>query len=385
MPDSPQSNQDFDPVKLAKLGQLGAVYCELVEQNHINFDSAQIPALKQLQQLLHRVETGTTVEKPSFFKKLFSPPPSKTKGLYIFGEVGRGKSMLMDLFYDHCSLSDKRRVHFHAFMLEVHAFMHQWREGNEGDPIKPLSRHIRESASLLCFDEFHVTDIADAMILGRLFSELFNSGLIMVATSNRHPDDLYKNGLQRQRFVPFIELLKQDAHIVELTAAQDYRLLHMRALSTMYFTPLGQEASEFAENSFAELTQFAKPLPGILKVNGRHIELPSVHGDIVMAGFSDLCEKALGAADYLELAYDYSALILYDIPKLNADKLNEAKRFVTLIDALYEHKVKLICTAEVSPEQLYTEGKGSFEFERTVSRLIEMQSERYWYVPHQLD
>lgn len=382
----PENMLTFDPAALTRMGELGAAYCQLVEQDHIQFDPVQSGALKHLQDLLDTLEQPPASARPSFVKKLFSAPSmSKIPGLYIYGDVGRGKSMLMDLFFDHCPVASKRRVHFHAFMLEVHGFMHQWREGNGGDPIEPLSRHIRESAGLLCFDEFHVTDIADAMILGRLFSALFEAGVTVVATSNRHPDELYKNGLQRQRFLPFIDLIKTETRIVELDAAQDYRLLHLRSLATMYFTPLGPEAAEFVENSFNELTQYADCGPGTLRVKGRDIHLPRVHGDIVMAGFADLCECPLGAADYLELACDFSTLILHDIPRLTADKLNEARRFVILIDALYEHRVKLICTAEVPPEQLYTEGKGTFEFQRTVSRLSEMQTERYWHAAHESD
>lgn len=371
--------------KLDQLGELGACYREMAEQQHINYDRAQISALDVFQDLCNKLTADTTHRKTSLIGRLFTSNPEKTKGIYIHGDVGRGKSMLMDLFFDHCPVGSKRRVHFHAFMIEVHAFMHQWREGNDGDPIIPLSVRIRESAKLLCFDEFHVTDIADAMILGRLFKALFESGLIMVATSNRHPDDLYKNGLQRQRFLPFIDQIKEQTSVIELDAAQDYRLVHMRALSTMYFIPLGNDADNFVQHSFDELTQGAQASPRILRVNGRDVRLPAVHGDIAMASFSDLCETPLGSADYLEIACDFSTLILSNIPRLTTDKLNEAKRFVILIDALYEHKVKLICTAEVSAEKLYTEGTGAFEFERTVSRLSEMQTERYWRAPHQSD
>ena len=370
---------------LDRSGRLGICYREMVESRHIEYDSVQVRALKSLQDLCKRLEVSATGKKPSLVGRLFSNAPERFTGVYLHGDVGRGKSMLMDLFYDHCPLRAKRRVHFHAFMIEVHAFMHNWRKDHDGDPIVPLSRQIRESAELLCFDEFHVTDIADAMILGRLFQSLFDLGLVVVATSNRHPDELYKNGLQRQRFLPFIELLKEQTTVIELDAAQDYRLAHMRALSTMYFTPLGDAADNFVKQTFDELAQGAQATSGLLRVNGRDVHLAAVHGDIAMASFADLCEQPLGAADYLELACDFSTLILYDIPCLAPDRLNEAKRFVTLVDALYEHRVKLLCTAEVSPEQLYRSGKGAFEFERTVSRLHEMQTERYWRIAHQSD
>jgi len=381
-------------VDLSQSGVLEKAYMELVEQDQISFDPAQTPILRELQRLLHEIAGYSPlqqVSKPqSFVKKLFSSVADEAivkqpQGLYIYGDVGRGKSMLMDLFFDYCELAKKRRVHFHAFMLEVHGFMHQWREGNEGDPIAPLSQRISESATLLCFDEFHVTDIADAMILSRLFEALYEAGTIVVATSNRHPDDLYKNGLQRQRFLPFIELIKERNAVLELAAENDYRLVHMRALATTYYTPLGPDATAFIKQSFEELSQQTEMESGTLIVNAREIHLPAVHGDIAMAGFSDLCETPLGTADYLKIACDFGFLILYEIPRLTIDKLNEAKRFVTLIDVLYEHKVKLICTAETSPDQLYTEGKGVFEFERTVSRLIEMQTERYWKDAHLSD
>ncbi|MCI0667183.1 MAG: AFG1 family ATPase [Methylococcaceae bacterium] len=371
--------------ELDQLGGLGACYREVAEQQHIQYDRAQVNTLKVLQNLCDETHSNPSDKKPSLVSRLFSPPGEKTKGVYIYGDVGRGKSMLMDLFFDYCPVNPKRRVHFHAFMTEVHSFMHEWRKDNGGDPILPLSRGIRESAKLLCFDEFHVNDIADAMILGRIFAALFESGVVVVATSNRHPDALYENGLQRQRFLPFIDLIKKQTTVIELDGARDYRLAHMRALSTMYFTPLGEAADTFVRHSYEELAQGAPARSSLLRVNGREVVLPAVHGDLAMASFRDLCESPLAAADYLELACDFSTVILHNIPLLTPDRLNEARRFATLIDALYEHKVKLICTAEVPPEQLYTSAKGTFEFERTVSRLNEMQTERYWRLAHQSD
>ena len=293
--------------------------------------------------------------------------------------------MLMDLFFENCPIKQKRRVHFHAFMLEVHAFNHQWRQNNEGDPIRALAEKVRKDFILLCFDEFHVTDITDAMILGRLFGEFFSLGVVIVATSNRHPDDLYNGGLQRDLFLPFIELLKNNAKVLELAATQDYRLAHLHALTTTYFHPLGEAADQFLQQSYNEFTNRAPIKPGTLYVLGRKLTLSAVHGDVAMTHFEELCEKPLGSADYLEIAREFSTLLVARIPRLCLDKRNEAKRFVTLIDALYEHKVKLICTAEVPANQLYTGGEGAFEFERTVSRLMEMQSENYMRSGHVSD
>jgi len=273
-------------------------------------------------------------------------------------------------------------VHFNMFMLEVHAFIHECRQQNNTDAISALAKKIRASVLLLCFDEFHVTDIADAMILGRLFSKLFESGVVFVITSNRHPDDLYLGGLQREQFLIFTKLLQRESQIIELVAKEDYRLSHLHALETTYYFPLDAHANEFVQHSYNEFTNYADMQPGFLHVQGRKVVLSAVYGDIALTSFQELCEQPLGSADYLEIASEFSTLIMAGIPKLTPEKRNEAKRFMTLIDALYEHKVKLICTAEVPAQELYTEGDGVFEFRRTVSRLIEMQSEAYFQSRH---
>jgi cell division protein ZapE len=321
-------------------------------------------------------------DRKSIAYKLISSPPEKCQSLYIFGGVGRGKSMLMALFYDACPIEHKRRVHFNMFMLEVHAFIHYWRKQNNIDAISALAKKIRASALVLCLDEFHVTDIADAMILERLFNKLFESGIIVVITSNRHPNDLYQGGLQREQFLNFTRLLQRESKTIELVAKEDYRLMHLHALEATYYFPLDAHASEFVQQSYNEFTNFAAMQAGVLQVMGRKVILSAVHGDIALTSFDELCVQPLGSADYLEIAREFSTLIMSKIPKLTAEKRNEAKRFMTLIDALYEHKVKLICTAEVPAKELYTEGDGSFEFRRTVSRLIEMQSESYLQSKH---
>ena len=354
------------------------IYQKQVGQRHLQTDPAQIEVLSHLQTLLGNVINSLHYENLSQGKKLFSKAPEKCKSIYLFGDVGRGKSMLMDLFYDVCPFQRKRRVHFHAFMLEVHDFVHQWRKQNRsGDMMMTLAEEIRASTKLLCFDEFHVTDIADAMILGRLFSQLFALEVVMVFTSNRHPKDLYQNGLQRDLFLPFIDLLLERCLVLDLPARKDYRLQHLQALQTKYYFPIDDQAEFFIQNSFDQLTGYAPQTLGKITVKGREISLSAVHGDVALSSFQNLCEQPLGASDYLELAREYTTLILVNIPKMTQKKRNEAKRFSTLIDALYEHKVKLVCTAEVAPDELYLEGDGAFEFKRTVSRLIEMQSERY--------
>ena len=363
-------------------GLLKKQYNHQVSQNHIQHDNAQLSALQHLQTLLEYIGACSRYNQKSVAHKLLSSPPEKCQSVYLFGDVGRGKSMLMALFYEACPIEQKRRVHFNLFMLEIHAFTHEWRQHNDTDAIIALAKKIRESASLLCLDEFHVTDIADAMILERLFSKLFQLGLLVVITSNRHPDDLYQGGLQREQFLIFTKLLQKESKIIELVAKEDYRLMHLHALEATYYFPLDAHAREFVQQSYNEFTNFAALQTGFLQVLGRKVTLSSVQGDIALTSFKELCMQPLGSADYTEIAREFSTLIIADIPKLSADKRNEAKRFMILIDALYEHKVKLICTAEVPAQELYTKGDGVFEFKRTVSRLIEMQSEGYLRSKH---
>lgn len=360
-------------------------YKDLVALGQLQYEENQITTIQKLQILLNQLETAVEYDQKPILYKLFSPKPLIHQSLYIFGNVGRGKSMLMDLFFDACPISQKRRVHFHAFMLEVHSYVHQWRQQNladTSDAISALAKHIRDSQRLLCFDEFHVSDIADAMILMRLFGNLFDLGLVVVITSNSHPNQLYHKGLQRELFLPFIKLLQQKADVIELLAKQDYRLSHLHALKTTYHYPLDEQATKFVRQSFNEFTQFSPLKPGALIVLGRKVMLSAIHGNVVLTSFNELCMQALGPADYMEIGRLFDIVILTDIPKLSQEKHNAAKRFITLIDAFYEHKVKLICTAEVPVQELYTDGRGIFEFERTVSRLIDMQSESYLQIEH---
>ncbi|CAN5455320.1 cell division protein ZapE [soil metagenome] len=315
-------------------------------------------------------------------------PPAGPHGLYIWGPVGRGKSMLMDLFFDDAPLKKKRRVHFHEFMLEVHDRLHRRREElaaqgapPEADTIVPIAKAIAQETRLLCFDEFQVTNIADAMILGRLFETLFEEGLTVVATSNRAPDDLYKNGLQRDRFLPFIELLKQRLEILELGGGHDYRMDRVRELD-VYLTPLGSWAANKLDEAFRTLSGGADGEPRVLRTQGRDVPVPRAAPGVAMADYMDWCARPMGAADFLCIADNFHTVILAGIPKMTADNQDKAARFVTMIDSFYERKVKFVCSAAASPDKLYTEGDGAFEFQRTVSRLMEMQSPEYLALPH---
>ena len=358
-------------------GLLEKKYRELVEQQHIQYDDAQSVVLQQLQSLLDKLSQGLVYEQKTRMEKLFSNPPEKAQSIYIFGDVGRGKSMLMTLFFEACPFETKRRVHFNTFMQEVHFFIHQNHEQLQGDSISTLAKNISESVSVLCFDEFHVTDIADAMIIGRLFSKLFELGIIFVITSNRHPNDLYQGGLQREQFLFFVEVLYNTVQVIELAAKKDYRLSYQSQGNNYYF-PLDYHETEFIKNRFIELTDSTTMQAGVLYVSGRKIILSAVHQDVALSSFEALCEQPLGAADYLAIAKKFNTLIFSGIPRLSSEKRNEAKRFMTLIDILYEHKIRLICSADTPAHEIYVEGDGVFEFNRTVSRLIEMQSKNYF-------
>lgn len=358
-------------------------YLQMSENSVIKKDAAQMLCAEKLGNLLDEFIKWEGYSQRSVLHKTLSKSKlKKPKGLYIFGEVGRGKSMLMDLFFDNIDTNRKRRVHFHSFMLEIHNNLFKWREAtkdkpNEKDPIPKIAKDIAKDFSLLCFDEMQVTDIADAMLLGRLFKELFKNNVVVVTTSNRAPDELYKNGLQRERFLPFIAIIKKELEIFELAAEEDYRLSHLKSLKTVYFTPLGKKADEFMENTFCELTGEVNAGSAVLDVGGRKLVIQKACGSVAWVNFANMCAEARGAQDYIELAKSYGTVLLSGIPKMSKEQRNEAKRFVTLIDELYEHKVKLICTAEVLPDKIYPSGDGSFEFARTVSRLIEMQSGKY--------
>lgn len=381
-----------------------AAYKKLEQDGEIRPDPDQARIVDRLQRLYHELEdypeiagrgTGLSIKNwrlAHFFRKSGGDKSAPT-GLYMYGGVGRGKSMLMDMFYEVAPVKAKRRVHFHEFMLDVHARMKIWRglsgkeraalggRASEDDPIPPVARQIAAEATLLCFDELQVTDIADAMVLGRLFKELLERGVIIVATTNRPPDDLYKDGLNRQLFLPFIEMIKQAFDVLTLDGPTDYRYDRLKGVET-YYTPVNEASTAKLSEAFFRLTDRNvedrdKVPTGELFVQGRTLFVPKCARGVAVFSFKRLCANPLGSADYLTVARAFHTVIVVAIPQLERGKRNEAKRFVTLIDALYEHGVKFLCSAAVPPADLYPDGDGSFEFERTVSRLIEMQSEDY--------
>ena len=304
------------------------------------------------------------------------------QGLYLFGPVGRGKSMLMDMFFDSLELARKRRVHFHEFMIEIHAALHRIRgNGGRRDPLGIVAADIAARTWLLCLDEFQVENIADAMILSRLFQGLFDAGVVVVATSNTRPADLYKDKLQRDRFLPFIDLLHDKLDVLEMAGAVDHRRENLRAMR-LYHTPLGSAAEAALDGAFARLTAGAPAAPETLPVQGRALEVTLTATGVARFTFADLCEAPLGAADYLAIAKRFHTVILAGIPRLAPARRNEAKRFLTLIDALYEHNVNLVCLAAVEADALYPEGDGADAFQRATSRLLEMQGEAYIGLPH---
>ncbi|MCW9033253.1 MAG: cell division protein ZapE [Alphaproteobacteria bacterium] len=361
-------------------------YRTKLADGELKHDPHQALAAEKLQSLHHALEKYKPSTGHSGWKARFGlarpqreEPP---QGLYIYGDVGTGKSMIMDLFYDTSHVKKKRRVHFHEFMQEVHNRLNKLRKSkHKEDPIPPLAKQLADEAWLLCFDEFVVDNIADAMILGRLFESLFERDVVVVTTSNRVPTDLYKNGLQRDRFLPFIDLIMRRLDVMELNGGVDYRLGRMSGVK-VYHTPANDEAEAALTECFEIVRGESKAAPSYLLVKGRQVDLPLRAGGVARASFLDLCAQPLGPAEFLEIAVQFHTLVLDKIPLLGPENRNEAKRFVTLVDALYEHKVNLVCSASAPPELLYTAGDGAFEFQRTVSRLMEMQSREYVSLPH---
>jgi cell division protein ZapE len=357
-----------------------AAYDALVAAGELKADPDQAQAAAKLADIQQQLEA--VPPRGSTLWRFLGRKPDPVRGLYLWGGVGRGKSMLMDLFFESVQINRKRRAHFHEFMLDIHIRLKVEREKEKGDPIPPVVEALADEARLLCFDEMVVNNMADAAIMSRLFAGLFDAGVTVVTTSNRHPDDLYKDGLNRQLFLPFIDLVKTRLDVMALNGPTDYRRDRLGNAAT-WLVPNGEMATKALSETFFRLTDYPPedranvPTAEIDVGAGRTMHVPKALKGVAVFSFKRLCAEARGAADYLAIARRFHTVIIVGIPVLGPQNRNEAARFVTLIDALYEYRVKLIAAADAIPDALYPEGDGKFEFERTVSRLLEMQSEDY--------
>jgi cell division protein ZapE len=367
-------------------------YAALVAAGEVEHDRGQANLVEMLARLETRLARHRLARKSSSLGWMFATRDSDAeplKGLYIYGEVGRGKTMLMNLFFAASPVVRKRRVHFHEFMVDVHERIHDWRQRRRRgevpgeDPIAPVAAALAEQAWLLCFDEFHVTDIADAMILGRLFRRLFEHGVVVVATSNVAPDELYRDGLNRSLFLPFIALIEGRMAVVRLVARTDFRLEKLGD-APVWHVPADAAAKRALDEAWRSLTAGNAAALRELLVKGHVVRVPQAAMGAARFGFADLCAQPLGAEDYLKIAHEFHTIVLDHIPVMDYAQRNEAKRFIALIDTLYDHAVKLVASAEAAPEALYraSEGFEAQEFKRTASRLIEMGSRSYLALPH---
>lgn len=369
-----------------RLTEVAARYQALLAAGELKADTAQAGVVAQLAALETALAQPTA--RPGLLGRLFGKaPPAPPRGLYIWGGVGRGKSMLMDLFYAASSVSPKRRAHFHEFMADVHGAIHARRQAGDADPLISVAAAIAEGARLLCFDEMQVKDIADAAILSRLFTALLESGVTVVTTSNRPPHDLYKDGLNRHLFLPFIDLISARLQVITLDGPTDYRLQRLAGTQTWH-VPLGPETTAAMSAAFFRMTDYPPedrahvPSAELPLSGGRSLFVPKSLKGVAVFSFARLCRQPLGAADYLAVARHYHTIFIVGIPVMGPANRNEAIRFIHLIDALYEQKVKLVAAAAAEPAALYVAGDSSFEFERTVSRLMEMQSADYLALGH---
>ena len=373
---------------MSRTAGVGGRYEALVSAGAIERDPAQGALVERLDALAATLSERHATRRSPLRRLFGNKAPPVPRGLYVWGSVGRGKTMLMDLFFEGLASPSKRRVHFHAFMADVHERVHAWRqrlkagEVEGDDPIRPTAAALAADAQVLCFDEFAVTDIADAMMLGRLFTALFELGVVVVATSNVPPSDLYRDGLNRALFTPFIRLVEERMEVVHLAARTDFRLEKIGD-DPVYFSPADARADAALDSLFARLTSGVEPSPATLIVHGHEVAIPAQAMGAARFAFADLCAKPLGASDYIAIAREYHAVVLDHVPRLAETRRNEARRFITLIDVLYERHVKLIASADTQPDELYCAGSGAeaFEFARTVSRLAEMRSRDYLALP----
>lgn len=364
----------------AKPNRFIAAYDRAVAEGSITPDAAQRKAAEAFEQLFQQLVAPSTPQKRRWLR--LKPAMGATSGLYLWGDVGRGKSMLMDMFVDVLKNRRRtRRVHFHAFMRDVHQRLFAYRQRSRADVLEDVIAELAGEAGVLCLDELQVTDVTDAMILSRLFAGLMDAGVTVLFTSNRPPRELYQGGLQRDQFMKFVALLEARIPIVALAAKQDYRLAQLKAMKQTYIYPRNAAADDFLLESWNTLTHGAANDPLRIEVDGRTLRVDKHANGVAWLTFAELCMRPLGAGDYLELCQYCHTILLQGIPSLTREERNEAKRFVTLIDALYDHRVKLIATAETPPDGIYQQGDGTFEFARTVSRLVEMQSEAYLALP----
>jgi cell division protein ZapE len=368
-----------------------AAYRAKLAGGSLSTDPSQAMVAERLQDLwakLRGYDPPPQPERAGFISRLLrrrpvDDAPTGPDGLYLVGDVGRGKSMLMDLFFAEADVARKRRIHFHEFMQDVHARIFAWKQQNPdgGDPVPPLADAIAAEAALLCFDEFQVNDIADAMILGRLFQALFDRAVVVVATSNTAPDDLFRGKPGRDAFLPFIALLKQHLDVLAMDGARDFRRQRLRGMP-VWHVPADRRADEALDDAFAKLSGGATPREERLAVAGRILRVPLAADNVARFDFTALCGQPLGPGDYLAIATHYEALVLDAVPRLGPENYDQARRFITLVDALYEHRVKLVASAAAMPDQLYERGEGAKAFERTASRLEEMQGQAWLSLPH---
>ena len=369
------------------VSRVAARYAALLAGGELKPDRDQAGTVRRLDALAVALEAAPPARAGMFGRLFGAKPADVPRGLYMWGGVGRGKSMLMDLFYDCVDVAPKRRVHFHEFMLDVHDRLRIERAAEKGDPIAPVVEDLARAARLLCFDEMVVNNMADAAILSRLFTGLIERGVTVVTTSNRPPADLYKDGLNRQLFLPFIALIEARLDVLPLNGATDYRLERLGGFPTWY-VPNGPAATEALSRAFFRLTDYPVedrahvPSEQIAVPGGRSLRVPKSIKGVGVFSFAKLCGDARGVADYLAIARRFHTVILVGVPVLGPDKRNEAARFKLLVDALYEYRVKLLAAADADPAALYPAGDGAFEFERTVSRLMEMQSADYLAAGH---